>query len=197
MLKLDKDRDLIDILQTILSKNSKYTWEHSQNVSKYTEILSSRFYNKIKDIQAVSWGALLHDIGKIEISQSIIDKPSEISQEEFTEIRKHPTYSRDILLYMFNKENNYFESDELKIILDIAYYHHERWDGEGYPQGLKGERIPLSARIVSVIDTYDAIVAERPYKESKSSEEAIYIIKNEAGKQFDPNVVKEFIECFE
>jgi HD-GYP domain-containing protein (c-di-GMP phosphodiesterase class II) len=129
-------------------------------------------------------GALLHDIGKLGVPDHILLKPGKLTDEEWVIMRQHPQYAYDMI----------WPIEYLQPALDIPYYHHERWDGTGYPKKLKGEEIPLSARIFSVIDVWDALTNERPYKRAMSREDALAEIKSQRGIQFDPLVTDSFLE---
>jgi HD-GYP domain-containing protein (c-di-GMP phosphodiesterase class II) len=141
----------------------------------------------LKDIYDSS---VLHDIGKVGIPDSILLKKGSLSVEEFEIMKTHTVIGYDAL----KKASQDLGSDSfLNMAMDIVLYHHERWDGKGYPTGLKGENIPLSARAVSIADVYDALTSERPYKRAFSHEETIEIMKGEAGK-FDPNLFALFLK---
>lgn len=133
------------------------------------------------------WGALLHDIGKLGIPDSIMFKPDKLTPEEWAVMRRHPVYAYETLLQI----------EFLRPALAIPYSHHERWDGTGYPQGLKGEEIPLAARIFAVVDAWDAMRSERPYRGSLPRDKALKEIVNGAGTQFDPRVVRAFMALVE
>ncbi len=155
---------------------------HSQRVTQLTLDLASRLGIDDSDLVHIRRGALLHDIGKMGIPDSILRKPGKLSEEEWNIMRKHPIFARDML-----KNISY-----LQPIVDIPYCHHERWDGNGYPQGLPGPRIPLPARIFSVIDVWDALSSDRPYRGPWPEHEVFKYIKENSGTQFDPRVVEEF-----
>ena len=127
-------------------------------------------------------GALLHDIGKMAIPDGILLKPGALTEDERAIIRKHPMYAYNMLK----------EIEFLHPAMDIPYCHHEKWDGSGYPRGLKGEEIPFAARIFPVIDVYDALVSDRPYRKGMPIEEVKSIIQKDSGKHFDPRVVQAF-----
>ncbi|MDH5654746.1 MAG: response regulator [Spirochaetia bacterium] len=128
----------------------------------------------------------MHDIGKIGIPDNVLLKPGKLTKEEFEVIQSHPQIGANILA-----ED---ESDLLKMAHDIALTHHEKWDGSGYPAGLKGEEIPLSGRIAALADVYDALTSRRPYKEPWPVEKAVEYIKENSGKHFDPSLVEKFLE---
>ena len=136
------------------------------------------------DIAHVRRGALLHDIGKMAVPDSILKKPGPLDDHEWAVMRAHPVVAHEFLSRI-----GYLEP-----AIDIPYYHHERWDGTGYPRGLRGTKIPLSARIFAVIDVYDALTSDRPYRKAWSTEEALSHIVAQAGEHFDPVVVAAFME---
>ena len=131
-------------------------------------------------------GALLHDIGKIGISAKILDKPARLTDEEFSLIKEHPTKGFRIIEPIA----------AYKDVLPIILQHHERIDGKGYPQGLEGHKISMEAKIVAVADAFDAIVSDRPYRKGMSQPQAIEIMREEAGQQFDPSALEALIEVF-
>ncbi len=143
-----------------------------------------------EDLVNIRRGAILHDIGKMGISDTILHKPRQLNDEEWAVMRKHPVFAFDML-----KDIRFLEP-----ALDIPRYHHENWDGKGYSYGLKGEEIPLPARIFTVVDTWDALRSERPYKSSLSKDDSLRILNDDAGRKYDPHIVemfKKFIEEFE
>ena len=161
------------------------TGEHSQKVMQWTMTMAHAMgIRKPEELTQIKRGALLHDIGKMGISDSILQKPGKLTEEEWVEMRKHPQYAYDLL----------YPIEFLRSALDIPLYHHERWDGSGYPKGLKGKEIPLVARIFSVIDVYNAITSERPYGKPWPSAKAVEYIMEGSGKFFDPEVVQVFLK---
>jgi HD-GYP domain-containing protein (c-di-GMP phosphodiesterase class II) len=132
-------------------------------------------------------GALLHDIGKLGIPDRILLKQGELTEDEWAVIRKHPTLAFEML-----KPIPYLAAS-----LDIPYCHHERWDGQGYPRGLKGEQIPLAARIFAVVDVFDALTSDRPYRPAWPIEKVLEYMKAESGKRFDPMVLDAFFQIME
>jgi HD-GYP domain-containing protein (c-di-GMP phosphodiesterase class II) len=167
-----------------LEMRDSETMGHSQRIVELTLLLAKRLGVKGIDLFHIRRGALLHDIGKMGIPDAILHKPGRLSDEEWTIMRKHPVYARDYL-----SKVTYLAS-----ALDIPYSHHEKWDGTGYPQGLKGEQIPIAARIFAVVDVWDALTSHRSYMETWSKEQALAYIQEQAGRQFDPRVVDAFIE---
>jgi HD-GYP domain-containing protein (c-di-GMP phosphodiesterase class II) len=136
------------------------------------------------DCQHIKRGAYLHDVGKMGIPDVILQKPGSLNDEETSFMRMHPQYAYDLLLPI----------PYLYLALDIPYRHHEKWDGSGYPGGLKGEDIPLGARIFAVVDVYDALTSERPYRSAWTKERALEYIREQSGTQFDPKIVKAFLK---
>ncbi|HEX9092040.1 MAG TPA: HD domain-containing phosphohydrolase, partial [Anaerolineales bacterium] len=134
-------------------------------------------------LQHIRRGALLHDIGKMGIPDSILLKAGPLTPAEWEIMRQHPVHAYEML-----KTIGYLES-----ALEIPYCHHEKWDGSGYPRGLKGEMIPISARIFAVVDVWDALTSDRPYRIAWSEQQALEYIKVESGRHFDPLVVSAFL----
>lgn len=135
--------------------------------------------------------APLHDIGKIKISDAILQKPGRLTKEEFEVIKTHTTAGGEIINDIMGEIE---EPEYLEMLHDMAQYHHEKWDGSGYPEGLSGEQIPLCARIMAVADVFDALISKRCYKEPMSLDEAYQIIMESSGTHFDPVIVKKFVE---
>lgn len=195
-LKVD-NRDSIYHIASLVELRDITTGKHLERVESYTKILATEYMHTYRgrderltddfvDDMAVS--SILHDIGKVGISDAILQKPDILTYSEFESIKEHTIIAGEAL-----KEYK-GQKDFLAMGREIATYHHEKWDGTGYPSGRKGDKIPLSARIVSLCDTYDALVSKRPYKEAFSHERAIEIIQEERGKSFDPEIVDLFIK---
>lgn len=136
------------------------------------------------ELRYIQYGTLLHDIGKLGIPDEILQKPGKLTVEEFQIVKKHPIYANDWIS----------NGDEFLAAKVIPLYHHEKWNGTGYPFGLKGANIPLFARIVAVVDVWDAITSDRPYRRAMRKSKAMRLIKSEGGKQFDPDVVDAFVK---
>jgi PAS domain S-box-containing protein/putative nucleotidyltransferase with HDIG domain len=167
-----------------LDLRDKETAGHSQSVTEMTLELARQMGMIDSELVHVRRGALLHDIGKMGIPDAILHKSGALSEEEWETMRKHPVYAYELL----------YPISHLRPALDIPYCHHEKWDGTGYPRGLKGEQIPMAARIFSVVDVWDALRSERPYRPGWPEDKAREHIKEQAGKQFDPKVVEVFLD---
>ncbi|MCR5325100.1 MAG: response regulator [Lachnospiraceae bacterium] len=190
-------RNMVLALATLTESKDDETGSHLDNISansrliamglsftrKYEKLITSDFINMIEA------ASKLHDIGKIAIPDRILLKEGHLNEQERQIMMTHTTAGIDALkkIYSDNMENGF-----IRMAMDIAHYHHEKWNGEGYPAGLKGTQIPLAARIMAVVDTYDALVSERCYKPAFSHVGAIHIIKAEAGISFDPDIVDIF-----
>ena len=155
---------------------------------EFKDILTDEYIEKLKR------SAPLHDIGKIAVSDLILNKPGKLTDEEFVIMKSHTTEGKNILEKIEENAGDTMDEDYLKESIEMAHFHHEKWDGSGYPTHIKGEEIPLSARIMAVADVFDALVAERIYKKPFTYEKAMEIITEGAGKHFDPVVVKAFTQ---
>lgn len=138
--------------------------------------------------ELIRYASMMHDIGKIGIADQLLLKPGKLTTEEFEQIKAHCQFGVDIL--------GDYNADVTRMARKIAFTHHERWDGKGYPSGLRGEDIPIEGRITAIIDVYDALTSERPYKRALPADEALAIIRESAGTQFDPRLVEHFISIF-
>ena len=160
------------------------------------QLLDTRVYENILlnvDHAAMVKAAALHDVGKIVIPDNILLKPGKLTPEEFKIIETHTTIGSEIVKSMMVNSDDYY----IRHCYDISRHHHERWDGKGYPDKLSGEDIPLSARIVAVVDVYDALASERCYKKAMSHEDTVNILIKDAGSHFDPEVIKAMLEVQE
>ncbi|NWF63111.1 MAG: GAF domain-containing protein [Chloroflexi bacterium] len=167
-----------------LDLRDKETEGHTKRVTLLTEKLARKMGVNEGSLVHIQRGALLHDIGKMAIPDGILLKPAALTPEERTLIQKHPVYAFEMLSPI----------QFLQPALDIPYCHHEKWDGTGYPRGLRGENIPLAARIFAVVDVWDALVSDRPYRKGLRPAEVKEKIREDAGKHFDPEVVKVFLD---
>jgi len=177
-------KDMIITMIRILEYHDPYTKGHSKNVANLASLLAEKLGLSDEMIKKTYWAALVHDIGKIVIPSSILNKEGKLTIEEFEVIKKHPVYGHDFLS----------TSDELKELGKYVLHHHERWDGKGYPAGLSREDIPLISRIISVVDAWDAMRSDRPYRKGLPEEIAKKELIEHSGVQFDPNIVKAFLE---
>ena len=159
------------------------TQGHTERAAQLAVEMAESLGIPVRDLQHVRRGALLHDIGKMVIPDAILNKPGPLTDEEWAVMRKHPEYAQRFISRI----------DYLRPAVDIPYCHHERWDGSGYPRGLAGAEIPLAARVFAVIDVFDALTSDRPYRKAWPHERAIEYIAEQAGTHFDPAVVPVFI----
>ena len=189
-------------VETIINLIESYdddTGSHVKRIESYTKLLLENMpqHNQLSLdslTESIPFASILHDTGKFLIPKSILNKPARLTDDETKIMRTHAELGGEIL----NKANNIFRKEfkkdgYFKIASDIAYYHHEKWNGTGYPKGLAGEEIPISARIVSIADVYDALRSKRVYKDSFSHEKSFDIIVSEKGKAFDPDIIDVFI----
>lgn len=167
-----------------LDLRDKETDDHSRRVTDTTILLARAAGMSEAELAHVRRGALLHDIGKMGLPDRILLKPGPLTEGEWEIMRRHPSYAYDLLSPIAY----------LRPALDIPYCHHEKWDGSGYPRGLKGERIPLSARIFAIVDAWDALTSERPYSPAWNEEKVNDYLREQSGKHFDPLVVELFMK---
>ena len=157
------------------------TLGHIMRMSRYSAMLAQKLGMSDKEVQDILYAAPMHDVGKVGIPDSILMKPGRLTPEEFEIIKTHTVIGANLLAYS--------KSEILKLAEEIALFHHEKWNGKGYPQGLSGEKIPLSARIVGLADVFDALTSKRPYREPYPITDSIDIIARSRGEDFDPKVV--------
>ena len=174
----------IDGWSRALELRDRETEGHTQRVTRGTLQLARRMKFSEMELVNVRRGAILHDIGKMAIPDNILLKSTALTDSEREIIQQHPRYAYDMLSPI----------PYLRQALDIPFHHHEKWDGTGYPDGLKGEQIPLSARLFSVVDVFDAVTSDRPYRQAWSREKALNYVRDQSGKHFDPKVVMEFMK---
>jgi len=179
---------IITTLVTVIEAKDPYTKSHSENVARYSVAIAKVMSLSLAQIELINKAAQLHDLGKITIHDSVLLKSGRLTPEEYEEIKLHPLRAEEILKPL----------DFLNVAIELIKQHHERYDGTGYPFGLKGEQIHLGARIMCVADAFDAMTSGRSYKErSLSKEEAAEEVKNNAGGQFDPKVVDAFLKILD
>lgn len=175
---------IIKAIDNNFYKNNKGEEQHCHRVSELCQSMGKVLGLSKGEVMELKSVGLLHDIGKIGIDRKILNKPGQLTEEEWREIKRHPEIGYRILRTF----------DDMTGIAENVLAHHERWDGQGYPKGLKGEEIPLYARMSAIADTYDAMTNERSYRKALPKKEAIEELKKNAGTQFDPELVKLFLE---
>jgi HD-GYP domain-containing protein (c-di-GMP phosphodiesterase class II) len=167
-----------------LDLKDRETEGHTRRVTILTDRLARSMGVEGETLLHITRGALLHDIGKMGIPDSILLKKGELTEDERALIRQHPIYAYDMLK----------DIEFLRPALDIPYCHHEKWDGSGYPRGLKGMAIPFAARIFPIVDVWDALVSDRPYRKALPTQDVRQPIQADSGKHFDPSVVRAFMD---
>lgn len=177
----------IESLAIAIDAKDQTTHGHVRRTQIYASEMGRLLKVEKAEVQALFAGALLHDIGKLAVPEYILNKPGKLTEAEFAKMKIHPTVGGDIL-----KRVNFPYPVE-----DIVRYHHEKWDGSGYPKGLRGDQIPLVARIISVVDFYDATRCDRPYRKGMQRDESLSLLRNMAGSAFDPRVVEMFVQNVE
>jgi len=185
-LMRDDMQDMMQIARTVEEKD-EVTEDHCTRIERLAVLTGERLGMYGQELVDLSYAAYLHDVGKIKVPDEILTKASALSDEEWEIMKKHTEYGGEMLR----------EKEFLGAAGDMVAAHHERYDGSGYPKGLRGENIPLGARIIAVVDTYDAITSERPYQRAQVKQEAIQELKNHVGTQFDPRVVDAFLRLIE
>lgn len=180
-----RSMEMLQRLAGAAEKRDTDTGEHLVRMSRYSAMLAREIGFGEADVQVITMAAPLHDIGKIGIPDHILLAPRRLTQSELLIMRTHPEIGYDMLQGS--------SSDAMRMSADIAHYHHERFDGTGYPVGLRGEEIPLSARIVAVADVWDALLSPRPYKRPWTEDAAVDLLRRGAGSQFDPTLVEAFL----
>ena len=181
--KEELNKALLLSLTRSVDAKSRWTAGHSDRVAELSDMLANELDldQKLKD--EIHMGALLHDIGKMGVPEAILDKPGPLSSEEFDIIKSHPEKGYTILK----------DVPDFDVIRQITRHHHEKWDGTGYPMGLAGKEIPLTARIITIADVFDAITEDRPYRKGFSIKETTDFLKEERGKLFDPELLDLFL----
>lgn len=181
--QLERTESVIFMLALAVEAKDTYTEGHLRRLSSYSEQLATAIGLSAAQVKAIRFGGLLHDIGKISIDDAILRKPGKLTDEEYAQIKHHPEYGARIIQAMR------FAGD----VGPIIRHHHERWDGKGYPSGLAGLAIPIGARIVSIVDAYDAMMTDRPYRNSLGIEETLRRLREGRGREWDPELLDRFI----
>ncbi|PKL13406.1 MAG: diguanylate cyclase, partial [Spirochaetae bacterium HGW-Spirochaetae-8] len=181
-----KNKTIGLVINSLFAKSDREL-EHSKRVSELCEFIAGKLQMSTTEIHRMRIAGLMHDIGKIGVPESILNKPGRLSAREWEEMRRHPETGFRILA----------ASNEFIDISTAIFEHHERWDGKGYPRGMSGESISLQARIISVADAFDAMTSSRSYKQPMNIQEAIEEIGNCAGTHFDPKIAQVFMEHYQ
>jgi response regulator RpfG family c-di-GMP phosphodiesterase len=194
-------RLMVQGLLSLTEVRDAETGRHSRRTQGYARVIAEQLathsdfgdYLTPERIDLLSRLAPLHDIGKVGVPDSLLNKPGALTIEEVTEMRKHPAHGRDVILHA---EQDVDVSDDaiLAMAKDIVYTHHEKWDGTGYPQGLRGPQIPVVGRLMALVDVYDAITTPRVYRDPMTHSEAVAFIVSVKGTHFDPAIVDAFLE---
>ena len=185
---LEKTRmEIVHSLGRAAEYKDNETGMHVIRMSWYSYFLAQQVTDNKSWPELLRNAAPMHDVGKIGIPDEVLLKPGKLNAKEWAIMQKHVEYGVEIL--------GEHETSLLALALEVAHYHHEKWDGSGYPNRISGEDIPLSARIVAIADVFDALTSQRPYKKAWSVEDATELIQSEAGKHFDPNLVPKFLDC--
>lgn len=186
--KLERQsRQTLSMLATIVEARDSDAGQHLRRITYFARALALNMGYDEKTANEIAYAAMIHDVGKAQVPDAILKKPGPLTEAERREIEQHTIWGHDLLS----------ENDEFAPACEVARSHHERWDGSGYPDGLAGERIPLSARITAVADVYDALISKRPYKEAWPARDAIEEIRRMRGTHFDPNVVDAFTDLYD
>jgi putative two-component system response regulator len=185
--QLERTESVIFMLALAVEAKDTYTEGHLRRLSSYSEQLATAVGLSLAQVKAIRFGGLLHDIGKISIDDAILRKPGKLTDEEYDQIKHHPEYGARIIQAMR------FAND----VGPIIRHHHERWDGKGYPAGLAGEAIPIGARIVAIVDAYDAMMTDRPYRKSLGLDETVRRLREGSGREWDPTLLQRFLLMIE
>lgn len=180
-------KDSLFVLANAIERRDSYTHAHMRRLNTYARLLAEQLEWDREQLEDLEFGAILHDIGKIYIPEAVLQKEGKLNDDEMADMRKHPEVGAHMI-----KDIPYLAS-----ATPMVLYHHERWDGGGYPEGLSGEEIPLGARVLAVADAFDAMTSNRPYRNALSAEVAYQEILNCAGTQFDPEIVEAMKTCWE
>jgi putative two-component system response regulator len=185
--QLEHTENVIFMLAQAVEAKDAYTEGHLRRLRAYGEQLALACRLSPTEVAAVRYGGILHDIGKIGVDEAILRKPGPLTPEEAAQMRRHPEIGAQII-------------SQMRFARDVApsiHGHHEYWDGSGYPHGLSGEAIPLGARIITIVDAYDAMMTDRPYRAALGEDESLRRLRNGRGSQFDPDLLDIFINLVE
>ena len=184
---LAHDRILVSLANTVEVRDH-HTQGHCQRVAQNAVVMGSALGFTREELEVLYWSAMLHDLGKIAVPEYILQKHGPLTEDEFAEIRRHPSYGADLLASI---------APEFRPMAEIVRAHHERWDGQGYPLGCHGDEIPLMARVIAVVDVFEALTSERPYRSPMAPEKALHYLRRGSGSQFDPSLVPLFEALYE
>lgn len=195
-------QNMIFVLAEMVENRDASTGGHIERTTEYVKVLVAEmqrtgvYEEEVKDWDLENMGicAILHDIGKIGVTDTILNKPGRLTEDEFAQMKNHASNGASIINRVIKRTG---DDEFLHNALLFAEYHHESWDGSGYPHGLKGKDIPLQGRIMAIADVYDALISERPYKPAFTHEKAVKIITNDSGKKFDPAIADVFTSIHE
>jgi HD-GYP domain-containing protein (c-di-GMP phosphodiesterase class II) len=176
---------IVAVLCSALDLRDNVTHGHARHVSELASVVAWQMGLRKEQVRRIEKAAVLNDIGKIGVADAVLAKPGPLDDAEWAEMKRHPELGCQMLQRI----------DLLKDVAEIVYAHHERYDGDGYPRGLKGDQIPLEARIFTVVDAYDAMTSHRPYRKARPHRKAVEEIVRNSGNQFDPDVVRAFLEA--
>lgn len=181
-------RDAIAVLVNAIEAHDPSIYGHPRRVARLAQAIGQALGWEEERVATIEIGALLHDLGKIVISEAILKKPGPLTEEEYNEVKRHPEAGARLLIA---------GGPSLEAAIPYALYHHERYDGRGYPYGLASEDIPIEGRILAVADAFEAMISDRPYRQRMEPELALEIIESSAGSQFDPKVAAAFLKAWE
>jgi HD-GYP domain-containing protein (c-di-GMP phosphodiesterase class II) len=177
---------MLPVLSRAIEARDPYTRGHSARVTELAELIACRLGWEEERLESLRVGGTLHDVGKLGVSDEVLRKAGRLEQGELEQIREHPKLGARILLRVA----------AFRDALPYVLYHHERWDGTGYPTGRAGKEIPLEARVLAVADAFDAMTSDRPYRRALTHDQALAEVERCAGTQFDPEIARVFLELF-
>jgi putative nucleotidyltransferase with HDIG domain len=178
---------MLSMLTRAIEARDPYTRGHSARVTALAEAVALRLGWSEERIASLRVGGPLHDIGKLAVSDTVLSKEGRLDEDEYAQIQEHPKIGAKILLRIVS----------LREAIPYVLYHHERWDGNGYPSGKAGEEIPIEARVLAIADAFDAMTSDRPYRPALTREEALAEVERCSGTQFDPQIARVFLEVFD
>jgi putative nucleotidyltransferase with HDIG domain len=177
---------MLSVLSGAIEARDPYTRGHSARVTELAEAVARRLGWSEERVRSLRVGGRLHDIGKLGVSDAVLSKKGRLDENEFAQIRQHPRIGARILLRLAS----------FREALPCVLYHHERWDGRGYPSGKAGREIPVEARVLAIADAFDAMTSDRPYRRALTRSQALAEVERCAGSQFDPEIARVFLEVF-